>query len=219
MAYEYTQNPPVGEPGVGEQNWGDILNNILDELKSAANNNFNLIGNHNHPEYASTQVVDTLLAWYNTLNPDTSGVDISTTMHNTYWGLTIFCSTNPNIYVRTWQVTIRKAGNIIYQASQAGSLFYVPEGVGFSANDTLGIEIKLYTGITSTITSDPYTHIYDPPTVPAIGELQSQLSQLTMGNIIDSFIQSEPALTALANTLQGSNLLATKVANLIKDMA
>jgi hypothetical protein len=48
MSYSFPSKPVVGEPGIGEDNWGTLLNALLTALESAINTNLGLIGSHDH---------------------------------------------------------------------------------------------------------------------------------------------------------------------------
>lgn len=115
-------------------------------------------------------------------------------------------------------MNVRKGANIIYQSSGAGSVFYVHESFGFGPSDQITVQVKLYTGINSAITSEIYQHTYNPPVNPDIVALQSQIEGLTLGNIIDSLVQDDAAMTAFANRLQSSNLLANKIASILAEI-
>jgi hypothetical protein len=100
----------------------------------------------------------------------------------------------------------------------AGNVFYVHESFGFGPSDQITVQVKLYTGINSAITSEIYQHTYNPPVNPDIVALQSQIEGLTLGNIIDSLVQDDAAMTAFANRLQSSNLLANKIASILAEI-
>lgn len=247
--HTFPDKPIVGQPGIGEDNWGTLLNALFASYEAAINSNLGLIGTHNHDAaYAAkththqadaiitpltgTPTLDAVLAsivggsevpisladlkaWYDIQNPDLTGIEASANVNSTYWGVMVVCSVSVPIFVRSWEVIVKKGESVLYQGSGAGNVFYVHDGCGFVASDELSVRVKLYTGANDSVTSLWYTHTYNPPTNPEISAMQAQLAGLTLGNIIDSLVQDENALNALANVLQGSNLLANKVANIM----
>jgi hypothetical protein len=248
MSYSFPNKPVVGEPGIGEDNWGTLLNSLLTSIESAINTNLGLIGSHDHAAVYSTLVhghqagqiltpiegkcldeilseingqstvpisLKTLSDWYNVLNPDISEIGAQANISSTYWGIVVTCNPSSPIFVRTWEVNVRKGTNIIYQSSGASSVFYVHESFGFEPNDQITVQVKLYTGINSAVTSEIYQFTYNPPLNPDIVALQSQVENLTLANIIDTLVADDAAMTAFANRLQASNLLANKVASII----
>lgn len=157
----------------------------------------------------------TIKSWYDVMNPDTSGISANASVSNMYWGVKIVCSPSSPIFVRSWEVIVKKGTSIIYQNSSSGSVFYVHETFGFESGDELTIQVKYYTGTNTVVSSDYYSHTYNPLVNPDIAALQTQLANLSLANIIDSLVQDDAAMTAFANRLQSSNLLANKIASIL----
>jgi hypothetical protein len=247
--HTFPDKPIVGQPGIGQDNWGTVLNALFAAYEVAINSNQSQIINHSHDGvYAvkthshqadaiitpltGTPTLDTVLssiaggsevpisladlkAWYDIQNPDLTGIEASANINSTYWGIVVVCSVSAPIFVRSWEVTVKKGESVLYQGSGAGNVFYVHDGCGFVATDELSVRVKLYTGTNDSVTSLWYTHTYNPPTNPEISAMQAQLDGLTIPNIVSAFKDDEAAMTALANILQGSNLLANKVSSLM----
>ncbi|MDN5354444.1 MAG: hypothetical protein PWQ09_1200 [Candidatus Cloacimonadota bacterium] len=248
--FTYNDNPVVGQPGNGTENWGEILNDILDQLKANTNTLLSDLNTHQHNDLYSLldhnhfaneigtgigggqYVEDTLLeicgqdtvpislkdlkTWYDTMNPDISGVSVSASFSDRYNGLEVVASCSPSVYVKGWKLILKKDGLVIHEESGNHSVFWVNKAIGLADGDNLSIQVIMYTGIDSSVSSSWYSHVYHPPVNPEIGNLEAQLANLTIANFIDSFIQNDAAMTALANYVHGSNLLATKVANIIQ---
>lgn len=284
MPFTFPTKPVVGQPGVGSDNWGTLLNAWIASAESAMNSNLSSLGTHNHDDryYTETEIstwrnavtqtemgylhgvtsaiqtqingkaaashqhqtdsiitaltgtptlsdvlqdiiednavpisLKTLSDWYNVMNPDVSGVTIQPYISNRYEGIRILCAADATIFVRTWEVIVKKNDVIIYQVSGASPAFFVDEGEGFEDGDALTVQIKLYTGTSTVVTSSVYSHTYTKQTSPDILALQAQLADLTLANIIDTLIQDDGALTAVCNNVASSNLLATKVAAIL----
>jgi hypothetical protein len=247
--FTYNDNPVVGQPGNGTENWGEILNVILDQLKTNTNTLLNDLNTHQHNDLYSLlghnhfaneigtgigggqYVEDTLLeicgqdtvpislkdlkSWYDYLNPDIGGVSVSASISNRVNGLEVFANCNPAVYASGWKLIIKKDGLVIHEESGNSSLFWVNNAVGLNDGDVLSIQVIMFTGMDQSVGSSWYSHTYSKMISPEIQDLQNQLDNLTMANIIDSIVQDEAVMTALTNRLQGSNLLATKVANVM----
>jgi len=80
--------------------------------------------------------------------------------------------------------------------------------------DVLTIITTVYSGLSSK--SKSYSHTYHQSNNTIIDRLNAIETQLTIGNIIDSFAQDADALQALANVLHSSNTLAQKVSELMQ---
>jgi hypothetical protein len=153
--------------------------------------------------------------WYDIMNPEISGVTIQPHIKNGFGGIGIYCAASTPIFVRTWEIIVKKNNIIIYQASSSNPSFFVDEGEGFENGDSLSVQIRLYTGTNSCIVSDMYNYTYTRQESPAIAEIQAKLTNLTIVNIIDTFVQDDAAMTAQANRVASSTLLATKVASIM----
>ncbi|MCD4829744.1 MAG: hypothetical protein K8R90_09990 [Candidatus Cloacimonetes bacterium] len=86
-----------------------------------------------------------------------------------------------------------------------------PSGISIQLN------CKKHT-LSSSLSSKERTvqHTFYTTSLPLEERLNAIETQLTLGNIIDSFAQDEDALQALANVLHSSNTLAQKVSELMQ---
>lgn len=247
--HTFPDKPIVGQPGIGQDNWGTVLNALFVAYEVAINSNQSQIINHSHDEvYAAkthshqadaiitplsgTPTLDVVLSsiaggsevpislatlkeWYDLYNPDLSGIEASASINSTHWGVVVVCSVSLPVFVRSWEVIVKKGEAVLYQGTGASNVFYIHDGCGFSVDETIEVRVKLYTGMNQSITSLWYEHLYTPPVSPQISAMQTQLDGLTIPNIVSAFKDDEAAMTALANILQGSNLLANKVSSLM----
>jgi hypothetical protein len=148
------------------------------------------------------------------LLPDLSNVDITASIINRPGGVRIIGNTTPTINVTSWRIRILKNDIVVFESISGTSYVFVHEEslTGVDNDDFIDIEVTAISG--ESLKSISYSHQFQHINSNIEERLNTIETQLTIGNIIDSFAQDTDALQALANVLHSSNTLAQKVAEL-----
>jgi len=206
----FTDNPVVGS---NSGDWGAILNTILDELKTACNtlDTTKALINHTHIIYATTsdlsveqQRIDALESLVNFMNPDLSEVSVAASVRNGGNGIQVAIAVTPSVYVRMFNVEVKKNGAIIHAVQSGSNNIFISESVGFEDGDILEVRGQIICGQDTTKYSEWYSHTYN-----------NAYPSLTVADVVAAFKNDESALQELANVLHDSNTLAQKVAELM----
>jgi hypothetical protein len=155
----------------------------------------------------------------NTLNliiVDLTTVNLSAQISNRYGGIRVINNTSPVINVSNWSVEVQKDGITLCEIYSSSNYIFIDGDLLTNVvdGDVLTIITTAYSGLSSK--SKTYSHIFHETNNNIIERLNLIESQLTIGNIIDSFAQDADALQALANVLHSSNTLAQKVSELMQ---
>ncbi len=203
----------------------DLEDDISTVTSQASTNANNLATHHHDADYSASAhthgtyetAIAQLQALANTLDPDVTNVVISLSITNTYEGIVIQATATPDIYVRRWGFTIKKAGAVVANTGTGADSMLIPARWGFADDDTLEIQARLMTGVSSMKTSDWYAHTYERPTSPfeeQINAISAQLASVDIGAFVRAFVADDNAVQALANKVHTSNALAQKVIDL-----
>ncbi len=155
----------------------------------------------------------------NTLNliiVDLTTVNLSAQISNRYGGIRVINNTSPVIHVSNWSVEVQKDGITLCEIYSSSNYIFIDGDLltNVVEGDVLTIITTAYSGLSSK--SKTYSHVFHETNNNIIERLNLIESQLTIGNIIDSFAQDADALQALANVLHSSNTLAQKVSELMQ---
>jgi hypothetical protein len=155
----------------------------------------------------------------NTLNliiVDLTTVNLSAQISNRYGGIRVINNISPVINVSNWSVEVQKDGITLCEIYSSSNYIFIDGDLLTNVvdGDVLTIITTAYSGLSSK--SKTYSHIFHETNNNIIERLNLIESQLTIGNIIDSFAQDADALQALANVLHSSNTLAQKVSELMQ---
>ncbi len=155
----------------------------------------------------------------NTLNliiVDLTTVNLSAQITNRYGGIRVINNTSPVINVSHWSLEVQKDGITLCEIYSSSNYIFIDGDLLTNVvdGDELTIITTAYSGLSSK--SKTYLHIFHETNNNIIERLNLIESQLTIGNIIDSFAQDADALQALANVLHSSNTLAQKVSELMQ---
>ncbi|MCL2064044.1 MAG: hypothetical protein FWG98_06690 [Candidatus Cloacimonetes bacterium] len=237
----FTQKMNLYKPTPGESGIAAELNNNWDKIAGHAHSEYALKTeilnvNHTHPEYASnaslTELTNSaslmntkITAIENTLGlllPNLGTVELSANFTNQPNGFRIHCSSTPSVYISYWNIKIRlsSGGAIVYNESHSSSSIFVShhEMPGVLNSQVLYIEIILHVGhSTKSVTR---THNY----TKMLWEHEAQIKKieddinnlLSAGDLVKAMVQDAEFINILSNSLQHSNSLAQKVAELSK---
>ncbi|MFA5628133.1 MAG: hypothetical protein WC965_11775 [Thiohalomonadaceae bacterium] len=173
---------------------------------------------HTHPDLATLDALNLIQNTLDFLMPDLSQIIISANIANINGGIRIICSTSPAIYVREWNVTVEKNGNVICDIGSASNNVFISSAFLDTVTDgnVLKISVEARSGQSSKSRDFTHTFVYSNSRFDnRIIALEDIITKsLTIGNFIDSFAQDQDALQALANVLQHSNTLSQKIAEL-----
>lgn len=219
---EFTANPAIGGNG---GDWGSILNQILNELKTAANTLDSGKANsvHSHTNLATAQALAALALtvegkaeaealttlankvtiienFMSLLSPNLDNVAVNLSIDNTSGGIRIIFNTNPVIQGRYHSIQISKAGEVICAAGSGNNVLVIPVEffqAPISDGDVLSIIGTIYAGQSSKA---------------------SQANSFTYHEIASAVMQR---ITALENMDMGAVLVSnpTARAELAKDVA
>jgi hypothetical protein len=147
---------------------------------------------------------------------DLTDVNLSAQITNQYGGIRVICYTSPVINIANWNVEILRDGISICEIMSASNYIFFDTGIltNIADGDVLTIITTVHSGLSTK--SKSYSHTYHQSNNTIIDRLNAIETQLTIGNIIDSFAQDADALQALANVLHSSNTLAQKVSELMQ---
>ncbi len=153
----------------------------------------------------------------NTLNliiVDLTTVNLSAQISNRYGGIRVINYTSPVINISNWSVEVQKDGITLCEIYSSSNYIFIDGDLltNVADGDVLTIITTASSGLSTK--SKTYSHTFHETNNNIIERLNLIESQLTIGNIIDSFAQDADALQALANVLHSSNTLAQKVAEL-----
>ena len=170
--------------------------------------------NHTHTLYAAQNDMDQVLNTLDILAPDLTNLTLFVNTSNRNGGIRITFVFNSNIYFTQALIQVEKNGVEIASVISTANLIYINESelTGVEEGDQLNIIVTVISGLSSK--GKTVSHIYNHTNNNIIERLNVIETQLTIGNIIDSFAQDADALQALANVLHSSNTLAQKVAEL-----
>jgi hypothetical protein len=169
---------------------------------------------HIHSQYALSSDLEKINNTLDLLLPNLTSIDVSASISNRSGGIRIIGITTPVINVSSWRLIISKNSIVCFEMISSGSYMFVQEEAmtGVQDDDVIDIEVSIISG--ESIKSKTYSHQFQHINSNIKDRVMTLESQLTIGNVIDSFAQDTDALQALANVLHSSNTLAQKVAEL-----
>lgn len=237
MSYIFPTKPTNG----GDENtWGTELLawmtdvedaiNALDGAKAATNHTHDYAAsNHNHSgvyaptthNHATTEAavatsqndIITINNTLSVLNPNLASVSINIQTFNVVGGVRIIIQETPSVLLQRWVVTIKKGANVLATIRSSSNDIFVMPGIGFAVGDTLTINCTIYSG-SSSKDSDSYSHTYarvNSTVENDVAALQTQLASININALVSAIASSESALQSIANILQHSNTLASKI--------
>ena len=170
--------------------------------------------NHTHSQYALSVDLEKVNNTLDLLLPNLTSIEVGASISNQTGGIRIIGSTTPVINISSWRTTISKNSIVCFEMLSSGNYMFVQEEAmsGVVDGDIVDVEISIISG--ESIKSKTYSHQFQHINSNIEDRVMTLESQLTIGNIIDSFAQDSDALQALANVLHSSNTLAQKVAEL-----
>ncbi|MCD4829803.1 MAG: hypothetical protein K8R90_10285 [Candidatus Cloacimonetes bacterium] len=171
---------------------------------------------HSHAAYALQSGLEAVESTLDLLAPDLTLVNLFVEVVNRGGGIRIHFYTDTGIYFTQAVIQVEKDGAEVANIVTSSSVVFIPGSdlSGIEDADVLSIKVILYSGLSSK--ERTVHHTFHTTTLPLEERLNAIETQLTLGNIIDSFAQDEDALQALANVLHSSNTLAQKVSELMQ---
>jgi len=147
---------------------------------------------------------------------DLTTVNLFAQITNRFGGIRVINNTSPVINVSHWSIEVQRGGVTICEIYSSSNYIFIDGDLLTNVNDgdELIVISTAYSGLSSK--SKTYSHIFRETNNNVVERLNLIESQLTIGNIIDSFAQDADALQALANVLHSSNTLAQKVSELMQ---
>ena len=171
---------------------------------------------HTHEAYALQEDMDAVENTLDLLAPDLSAQTLNGSVQNRNGGLRITFSFSSNIYWTNAQITVENANEQQLVTLITGANIAYIDGsdlTGVVDGDVVTVTITVYSGSSSK--EKVVSHTFHDTNNPVEDRLDALEATFTMANLMDAIIQDEPALQALANVIQYSNTLASKVAALL----
>ena len=237
------RKPAAGDVGVaGDLNWNldtidglikainDYLAGIPDALalKASAAEHQGLITIvdskadtiHEHAQYAGQTAFTELSEQVAAMIPDLNSVVISATITNNAGGLSISVSVSPSVTVSTFFIEILYNSAVVCNMGIMAGGVYVSREALAVLPDTAQIQVRITAMNVVSSRETTYNHNYVRTNAPwegRIAEVQAMIESLTVESIVTGFLNSDAAMTALANYVHSSNTLANKVAERLNE--
>jgi uncharacterized protein YukE len=170
---------------------------------------------HSHAEYVGQTEFADLADQVATMIPDLASVALNGTISNHAGGLNINVSVNPSVPVATYMIEIEYNSAVVCNVGISAGGVHVSREALAALPSPAQIQVKITAMNAVSSQEKAYTHTYVRTAAPweaQIEDLQSAISSLTVESIVAGFLNSDDAMTALANYVHSSNTLAAKVA-------
>ena len=221
-------------PENGDVGWGPLIIAALMTLKNGVNQCSDLV--HTHSNYATQSEIsnlrtelDNCLSQLQYLFLNLSNIAITAQVSNSFSGISVRCETAPpGLGVMLWKVRLTAINSDTMDEEILTSPIknmYIPHalltelGIEPQDNITLSITAENASSVSPACVktvkySNLFRIIYHHESLPVGGGGTG--STLTAGDFVAAFAQDPSAINALANVLQGSNMLADKISQLNK---